>query len=170
MDDHICQAVVRATQKPCRYRAKHMGPDGERVCGKHVASTRGDCAICLSGIHSAAGHRVLDKCGHGFHTRCVRTWLAKGVLTCPVCRAPCVSELRRMRGHLEHKVQMLVRTLPPPAGAFFPTYVIGLMSSPPVQAALDLDDDCIQLMIDIAYETLTQPLFFRALRTHVRMH
>jgi hypothetical protein len=109
---------------------------------------------------------MLGKCGHAFHKRCIRNWLSRGVLTCPVCRAPCVAELREMRGTLTNKLQTLLRTLPPPPGAFFPAYVIGILTSPPVQEALQLDDDRVQMIIDVAYAHETEGMFYRALRAN----
>jgi hypothetical protein len=87
-------------------------------------------------------------------------------MTCPVCRAPCIAELRDVRGSITNKLQMLIRTLPPPPGTFFPAYVIGMLTSPPVQDALDLDDDRVQMLIDIAYAHETEGMFYRALRVN----
>lgn len=44
-----------------------------------------ECAICLAEF--AQGHRVrvLPRCGHGFHARCIDRWLAARQ-TCPTCR------------------------------------------------------------------------------------
>lgn len=162
-----CEAIIPKTQTRCRYKAKHTAAaTGQHVCGKHIGSVRGECSICLLPIKSRTSHTVLEKCSHGFHTRCIRTWLRRGVLTCPVCRAPCLAELSTLRGSMVSKVRLVVNTLPPPPGSFFPTYIIGLLSSPPVQRGLALDDDGIQMMIDIAYQTFTEELFFRVLRAN----
>jgi hypothetical protein len=71
-----------------------------------------------------------------------------------------------MRGTLTNKLQTLLRTLPPPPGAFFPAYVIGILTSPPVQEALQLDDDRVQMIIDVAYAHETEGMFYRALRAN----
>lgn len=71
-----------------------------------------------------------------------------------------------MPGTLTNKLQTLLRTLPPPPGAFFPAYVIGVLTSPPVQEALNLDDDRVQIVIDIAYAHETEGMFYRALRAN----
>jgi len=161
-----CNALLRSG-KPCQSSGKYDAPNGMRLCGRHIrTSTHEDCSVCLTEIQSKASCKVLSKCGHAFHTRCIRTWLRRGVMTCPVCRAPCIAELRDVRGSITNKLQMLIRTLPPPPGTFFPAYVIGMLTSPPVQDALDLDDDRVQMLIDIAYAHETEGMFYRALRVN----
>ena len=162
----LCTAVLRSGN-PCQSTAKYDGPHNATLCGRHIRTCgREDCAVCLTEIRTKASCKMLGKCGHAFHKRCIRNWLSRGVLTCPVCRAPCVAELREMRGTLTNKLQTLLRTLPPPPGAFFPAYVIGILTSPPVQEALQLDDDRVQMIIDVAYAHETEGMFYRALRAN----
>uniref|UniRef100_A0ACD5ZK00 Uncharacterized protein n=1 Tax=Avena sativa TaxID=4498 RepID=A0ACD5ZK00_AVESA len=44
-----------------------------------------ECAVCLSELEDGEEARFLPRCGHGFHARCVDTWLASHS-TCPLCR------------------------------------------------------------------------------------
>ena len=44
-----------------------------------------ECTICLSEFAPGERVRVLPKCGHGFHARCVDRWLADHS-SCPTCR------------------------------------------------------------------------------------
>ncbi|XP_008785904.2 RING-H2 finger protein ATL72-like [Phoenix dactylifera] len=44
-----------------------------------------DCAICLSEFLPGERVRVLPKCNHGFHVRCIDRWLASRS-SCPMCR------------------------------------------------------------------------------------
>ncbi|XP_078436596.1 RING-H2 finger protein ATL74-like [Wolffia australiana] len=44
-----------------------------------------DCAICLGEFADGDRVRVLPRCNHGFHARCVDTWLAARP-SCPSCR------------------------------------------------------------------------------------
>lgn len=44
-----------------------------------------DCAICLTDFAEGDSIRALPQCGHGFHVKCVDTWL-KLHSSCPSCR------------------------------------------------------------------------------------
>lgn len=51
--------------------------------GINIKST--DCPICLGEFMDGEKVRVLPKCNHGFHVRCVDTWLLSHS-SCPTCR------------------------------------------------------------------------------------
>ncbi|KAF0919253.1 hypothetical protein E2562_029023 [Oryza meyeriana var. granulata] len=44
-----------------------------------------ECAICLAEFAQGDRVRVLPRCSHGFHVRCIDRWLAARQ-TCPTCR------------------------------------------------------------------------------------
>ncbi|XP_041007180.1 RING-H2 finger protein ATL78-like [Juglans microcarpa x Juglans regia] len=44
-----------------------------------------DCAICLTEFAAGARVRLLPKCSHGFHVRCIDKWLSSH-FSCPKCR------------------------------------------------------------------------------------
>ncbi|OMO63694.1 Zinc finger, RING-type [Corchorus capsularis] len=44
-----------------------------------------DCPICLGEFSDGEKVRVLPKCNHGFHVRCIDTWLLSHS-SCPTCR------------------------------------------------------------------------------------
>ncbi|KAJ0976557.1 hypothetical protein J5N97_012031 [Dioscorea zingiberensis] len=44
-----------------------------------------ECAICLSDFMSGERLRVLPKCKHGFHVKCIDRWLMASS-SCPTCR------------------------------------------------------------------------------------
>lgn len=49
-------------------------------------STLTSCAICLADYVPGASLRLLDRCGHIFHRRCIDDWLSHAAV-CPVCKA-----------------------------------------------------------------------------------
>ncbi|KAL6619165.1 hypothetical protein ACP70R_034304 [Stipagrostis hirtigluma subsp. patula] len=56
-----------------------------------AGSSRSECAICLAEFARGEPVRVLPRCGHGFHARCIDRWLAARP-TCPTCRQPPFAE------------------------------------------------------------------------------
>ncbi|KAL6146331.1 hypothetical protein ACLB2K_057012 [Fragaria x ananassa] len=51
--------------------------------GTHIPAT--ECPICLGEFEEGEKVRVLPKCNHGFHVRCIDTWLVSHS-SCPNCR------------------------------------------------------------------------------------
>ncbi|CAN6468926.1 unnamed protein product [Victoria cruziana] len=45
-----------------------------------------ECPICLGEFADGEKVRVLPKCNHGFHVRCIDTWLGSHS-SCPTCRS-----------------------------------------------------------------------------------
>ncbi|BAU02365.1 hypothetical protein LR48_Vigan10g088600 [Vigna angularis] len=58
---------------------------------KAVQNAPFQCAVCLADFADDDTLRLLPKCGHVFHTRCIEEWLAAHV-TCPVCRSDVSAE------------------------------------------------------------------------------
>ncbi|KAG2242360.1 hypothetical protein Bca52824_095795 [Brassica carinata] len=50
-----------------------------------------ECLICLGDFVEGEKVRVLPKCNHGFHVRCIDTWLLSRD-SCPTCRQSLVLE------------------------------------------------------------------------------
>ncbi|KAK4348675.1 hypothetical protein RND71_031430 [Anisodus tanguticus] len=57
--------------------------------GIHILAT--DCPICLGDFMDGEKVRVLPKCHHGFHVRCIDIWLASHS-SCPTCRQSLVEQ------------------------------------------------------------------------------
>ncbi|KAJ0230460.1 hypothetical protein HA466_0307400 [Hirschfeldia incana] len=56
-----------------------------------------ECVICLSDFVCGEKLRLLPKCSHGFHVRCIDKWL-KQHLTCPKCRHCLVETCQKILG------------------------------------------------------------------------
>ncbi|KAJ1262518.1 hypothetical protein BS78_09G114100 [Paspalum vaginatum] len=50
------------------------------------AAAAAECAICIAEFADGEEGRLLPRCGHRFHARCVDTWF-RFHTTCPLCRA-----------------------------------------------------------------------------------
>ncbi|TYI60834.1 hypothetical protein E1A91_D10G131100v1 [Gossypium mustelinum] len=55
------------------------------VYGEGVSLPSTECPICLGEFVDGEKVRVLPKCNHGFHVRCIDTWLLSHS-SCPNCR------------------------------------------------------------------------------------
>ncbi|CAK8578947.1 unnamed protein product [Lathyrus sativus] len=67
-----------------------------------------ECVICLSEFAKGERVRILPKCNHGFHVRCIDKWL-KEHSSCPKCRQ-CLLQTCRKVG--ESQVQPIVLPVP----------------------------------------------------------
>ncbi|CAN6819922.1 hypothetical protein Bca4012_004431 [Brassica carinata] len=56
-----------------------------------------ECVICLSDFEAGEQIRLLPKCNHGFHVRCIDKWLTQH-MTCPKCRHCLVETCQKILG------------------------------------------------------------------------
>ncbi|KAJ8433751.1 hypothetical protein Cgig2_026572 [Carnegiea gigantea] len=62
-----------------------------------------DCVICLSEFKEGEKLRILPKCNHGFHVKCIDKWL-KSHSSCPTCRQSLVDTCQKIIGcHDDHQ-------------------------------------------------------------------
>nr|GLL28051.1 RING-H2 finger protein ATL74 [Ipomoea trifida] len=61
------------------------------VYGSGVNIPATDCPICLGEFLDGEKVRVLPKCHHGFHVRCIDVWLAAHP-SCPTCRQSLIEQ------------------------------------------------------------------------------
>lgn len=83
-----CHGLKRSTLRKIPVAIYEKSPTGIGNNNNNVIST--DCIICLGEFIDGEKIRVLPKCKHGFHVRCVDVWLLSHS-SCPTCRQP-VSE------------------------------------------------------------------------------
>ena len=164
----LCTWCVRSGA-PCTRPGKFRHDSDHLVCGVHLraaqtAAALGECSVCLGPIRMKATCKVLAKCGHTFHRRCVGAWLRRGVHTCPMCRAPCLEEIGARAGtSVSAKLRALAQTLPPSGDEerlFFPTYLLRLLESPGVADALRLTSDDTTRIRGAAYQAFTEANFY----------
>ncbi|MED6210091.1 hypothetical protein PIB30_060866 [Stylosanthes scabra] len=83
------EAAARLSVKGLKKSALHQipivvyGNSGSSSSSSSVKAT--DCAICLGEFMNGEKVRVLPKCNHGFHVKCIDTWL-QSHSSCPTCR------------------------------------------------------------------------------------
>lgn len=66
-------------------KKRHLRQIPVAVYGTGVNVPATECPICLGEFADGEKVRVLPKCNHGFHVRCIDTWLLSHS-SCPNCR------------------------------------------------------------------------------------
>ncbi|KAK7316976.1 hypothetical protein RJT34_00829 [Clitoria ternatea] len=63
----------------------------------NLPSLDSECVICLSEFTSGEKVRILPKCNHGFHVRCIDKWLSSHS-SCPKCRQCLIETCQKIVG------------------------------------------------------------------------
>ncbi|TKY73864.1 RING-H2 finger protein ATL78 [Spatholobus suberectus] len=63
----------------------------------NLPSLDSECVICLSEFTSGDKVRILPKCNHGFHVRCIDKWLSSHS-SCPKCRQCLIETCQKIVG------------------------------------------------------------------------
>jgi len=83
--DPVPNPVARLAQSGLKRKAIRAMPILVYSAGLKLNAANPMCAICLSDFEAGEHVRVLPKCNHGFHVRCIDRWLLARS-TCPTCR------------------------------------------------------------------------------------
>ncbi|WVZ23245.1 hypothetical protein V8G54_001789 [Vigna mungo] len=70
-----------------------------------------ECVICLSEFVNGDKLRILPKCNHGFHVRCIDRWLSSHS-SCPKCRQCLIETCKKIVGSQPPVPQTIVRIQP----------------------------------------------------------
>ncbi|CAN1349209.1 RING-H2 finger protein ATL78 [Linum perenne] len=73
-------------------------------------SSSDECVICLSEFATGDRVKILPKCNHGFHVKCVDKWLGSHS-SCPTCRHCLIETCRKIVGA---PTVMGASSVPPP--------------------------------------------------------
>ncbi|EEF30541.1 RING-H2 finger protein ATL74 [Ricinus communis] len=79
------QAIDRGIKK----QSLSQIPEVKYESGLNIPVT--DCPICLGEFAEGEKVRVLPKCNHGFHVKCIDKWILSHS-SCPLCRQPLLEQ------------------------------------------------------------------------------
>ncbi|KAK9678730.1 hypothetical protein RND81_11G229900 [Saponaria officinalis] len=65
--------------------------------GDIIQGSSTECVICLSEFKSGEKVKILPKCYHGFHSKCIGKWLSSHS-SCPTCRQSLVDTCQKIIG------------------------------------------------------------------------
>uniref|UniRef100_A0A5B7C512 RING-type E3 ubiquitin transferase n=1 Tax=Davidia involucrata TaxID=16924 RepID=A0A5B7C512_DAVIN len=77
------QAVARLASTGLKKDALSQIPVAVYKSGLNIPAT--DCPICIGEFAEGEKVRILPRCNHGFHVKCIDTWLVSHS-SCPTCR------------------------------------------------------------------------------------
>lgn len=84
-DDSGASASARLANTGVKKKALKTFPTISYAADLKLPGLDTECAICLSDFAAGERVRVLPKCNHGFHVRCIDKWL-NSHSSCPTCR------------------------------------------------------------------------------------
>ncbi|RWR82276.1 RING-H2 finger protein ATL78 [Cinnamomum micranthum f. kanehirae] len=79
------QAAARLANTGVKKKALRAFPTLDYSPGLNLPRLDSECVICLSEFAQGERIRVLPKCNHGFHLKCIDKWLSNHG-SCPTCR------------------------------------------------------------------------------------
>lgn len=80
----VSRGLKRSTIRQIPTTNYHIATGGVTAGNNNVIMST-DCIICLGEFMEGEKIKVLPKCKHGFHSKCIDTWLLSHS-TCPTCR------------------------------------------------------------------------------------
>ncbi|KAK4264792.1 hypothetical protein QN277_025922 [Acacia crassicarpa] len=90
-------AAARVANKGVKKKALKTFPIVTYSSELNLPGLDSDCAICLSEFNKGDRLRMLPKCNHGFHVRCIDKWLSSHS-SCPKCRHCLIQTCQKIVG------------------------------------------------------------------------
>ncbi|GAU13187.1 hypothetical protein TSUD_179300 [Trifolium subterraneum] len=88
---------VRATNTGIKKKALKSFTTVSYSTELNLPSLDSECVICLSEFTNGDKVRLLPKCNHGFHVRCIDKWLSSHS-SCPKCRQCLIETCKKIVG------------------------------------------------------------------------
>lgn len=88
---------ARVTNTGVKKKALKTFPTVTYSAELNLPSLDSECVICLSEFTSGERVRILPKCNHGFHVRCIDKWLSSHS-SCPKCRQCLIETCQKIVG------------------------------------------------------------------------
>lgn len=90
-------AAARVANTGVKKKALKTFPTVSYSAELNLPSLDSECVICLSEFTSGEKVRILPKCNHGFHIRCIDKWLSSHS-SCPKCRQCLIETCQKIVG------------------------------------------------------------------------
>ncbi|RWR85268.1 RING-H2 finger protein ATL78-like protein [Cinnamomum micranthum f. kanehirae] len=94
------QAATRLANTGVKKKALKTFPTLAYSPGLDMPGLDSECVICLSEFAQGERVRVLPKCNHGFHVKCIDKWLISHS-SCPTCRQCLLNTCQKIVGHAQ---------------------------------------------------------------------
>ncbi|KAI3899713.1 hypothetical protein MKW92_035187 [Papaver armeniacum] len=110
--------------------------------GLELPSLGTECVICISEFSPGEKIRILPKCNHGFHTKCIDKWLSSHS-SCPTCRH-CLIETCEKIIDGGSQPRSIIPQAPPPPPPPPSTTTVPLeheRATPPSSSIVPLEDE-----------------------------
>ncbi|KAI3830969.1 hypothetical protein MKX03_010267 [Papaver bracteatum] len=89
-------------------------PTVTHTIGLKLPSLCTECVICISEFSPGEKIRILPKCNHGFHTKCIDKWLSSHS-SCPTCRHCLIETCEKIiNGGSQSRSTLNPQASPPP--------------------------------------------------------
>ncbi|KAI3955598.1 hypothetical protein MKW92_044915 [Papaver armeniacum] len=144
-------SIIRFAILSCSNRIAHdLGDSTPKLAhtgikkkpSRHFLHLGTECVICISEFSPGEKIRILPKCNHGFHTKCIDKWLSSHS-PCPTCRH-CLIETCEKIIDGGSQPRSIIPQAPPPPPPPPSTTTVPLeheRATPPSSSIVPLEDE-----------------------------